>query len=207
MYVQIFRTATLGVALFSVGSLFAQDAQQRLAAAVMTAREETQNTRAQLQNTISTLNKLSTEPGDLRPNFEKYTDSVEKTRAAADLTRKRYDSMSADSKMYFDGWKSDLASISNPDIRKVSEKRMKAVMKDYNGVLAKLAAARQKFGPMMSDLDDFKTAMGNDLTPGGLKALSKSVKKTNKSLANGQAPVVNALLGFDALAAKLTPAR
>jgi hypothetical protein len=58
----------------------------------------------------------------------------------------------------------------------------------------------------MSDVDDFKTALGVDLTPDGLKALNKPMNKTEKSLSHFQEPLARSLAELDILAKDLTPA-
>jgi hypothetical protein len=186
-------------------SLFAQSTQDRLAASVKAAGEQFQTTRADLQNTIGALNDLGKQTGDLRPAFDKYSESIEKTRNSAGLAAKLAGTMAADSKTYFDSWKSEIEGISNPDIKKVSTKRMKAVQKQYDEVVKQLKPLPSLFNPMMSDLDDFKKALGMDLTAGGVKSLSKSMKKTNEALVDFQEPVVKGITGLDKLSADLTP--
>ena len=187
------------------GSLLAQSAQERLASSVSNAREQLQNARLDLQNTVGALNDLRTQSGDLRPAFDKYTASIEKTRNSAGLAAKLFETMSADSKNYFGAWDSEIASISNPDIQKVSTKRRKTVQKEYDRALKELKPLPGLFHPMMSDLDDFQKALGMDLTPAGLKAHSKAMNKTNKSLAAFQEPIARSLTELDKLSADLTP--
>lgn len=187
------------------GSLLAQSAQERLASSVANAREQLQNARLDLQNTVGALNELRTQSGDLRPAFDKYTASVEKTRNSAGLAAKLFETMSADSKNYFGAWESEIGSISNPDIQKVSTKRLKTVRKEYDRALKELKPLPGLFHPMMSDLDDFQKALGMDLTPAGLKAHSKAMNKTNKSLTAFQEPVARSLTELDKLSADLTP--
>jgi chromosome segregation ATPase len=195
-----FAAATLA------GSLLAQSAQESLAGSVKDAREQLQNARTDLQSTVGALNDLRNQSGDLRPAYEKYSDSIEKTRNSAALAAKLGETMSADSKTYFDSWRSEINAITNKDIQKVSTKRLKTVQKEYDNVLKQLKPLKPLFNPMMSDLDDFKKALGMDLTPGGLKAHSKAMDKTNKSLVAFQEPIVKSLVELDKLSTDLTPA-
>jgi chromosome segregation ATPase len=203
-----YRFAVTTIALCTMGSsaLLAQEAQQRLAASVQEARAEIQSARAQIQNTVGVLNEMEAQKeGDLRPIYEKYSTSVAETRKATESARARYDKMMGESQQYFTAWKDEIAGIQNPSIRKASEKRYKQVQKQYDQVLKKLGAATPKYGPMNSDLEDFRKALGMDLTPGGLQSLKGSLKKTNKSVAAAQGPIIDSLLSFDQLAADLTP--
>jgi hypothetical protein len=202
------RTASLAAlaAMALAGSMLAESAQERLATSVKDAKEQMQNARTDLQNTVGALNELRNQTGDLRPAYEKFSESIEKTRGSAGLASKLFDTMSADSKTYFDGWRSEISGISNKDIQKVSSKRMNTVQEQYNDALKQMKPIPPLFYPMMSDLDDFKKALGMDLTPAGLKALSKSMNKTNKSLTNFQEPITRSLVELDKLSTDLTPA-
>jgi chromosome segregation ATPase len=205
--IRAMRTAALMVfATTLAGSLFAQTAQERLAASVKDAREQIQNASTDLQNTVGALNDLRNQTGDLRPAYDKFSESIEKTRNSAGLAAKLSETMTAESKTYFDSWQSEINAISNPDIQKVSTKRLKIVQKQYDKVLKQLKPLPPRFNPMMSDLDDFKKALGMDLTPAGLKAHSKTMNKTNKSLVAFQEPVKESLVELDKLSADLTPA-
>ncbi len=200
------RTTVMALAATTLaGSLLAQSAQERLAGSVKDARDQLQSTRADLQETVGALNDLRSQTGDLKPAFEKYSESIEKTRNSAGLAAKLAGTMSADSKTYFDSWQSEINSISNKDIQKTSSKRLKTVQKEYDNAVKQLKPLPSLFAPMMSDLDDFKKALGMDLTPAGLKAHSKAMDKTNKSLARFQEPITKSLVELDKLSADLTP--
>jgi hypothetical protein len=189
-----------------MGSLFAQTAQERLSVSVKDAREQIQSASADLKNTVGALNDLRNQTGDLRPAYDAFSESIEKTRNSAGLAAKLSETMTADSKTYFDAWQSEINAISNPDIQKVSTKRLKAVQKEYDNVLKQLKPLPTRFNPMMSDLDDFKKALGMDLTPAGLKAHSKTMNKTDKALAAFQEPITKSLVELDKLSTDLTPA-
>ena len=189
------------------GSLFAQSAQDRLVASVKDAGAQIQSTGTDLQNTIAALDALRTqESGDLRPAFDKFSESTAKTRESAGLTAKLYDTMLGDSKNYFTSWQSEIDSIANPSIKKSSAKRLATVQKQYDAVIKELQPLPPLFSPMMSDLDDLSKALGTDLTPAGIKTLAKSMDKTMKAVTKFQAPVVKAKAAIDKMSASLAPA-
>jgi septal ring factor EnvC (AmiA/AmiB activator) len=201
-------TAILAIAATALtGSLLAQSAQDRLAASVRDAGAQIQTTRVDLQNTIGALDELRNQKsGDLRAAYDKFSESTEKTRNSAGTAAKLYDTMSADSKTYFASWQSEIDAISNPDIKKASAKRLKTVQKQYDEVVKELKPIQPLFSPMMSDLDDLNKALGTDLTPAGIKALSKPMDKTKKALTKFQAPIVESMTEFDKMSASLAPA-
>jgi ABC-type transporter Mla subunit MlaD len=202
------RTATLMAlaAMVLAGSVLAQTPQERLAASVKEAREQLQSTSTDLQTTVGALNDLQKQSGDLRPAYDKFSESIAKTGNSAGLAAKLGETMAADSKAYFDSWLSEINGISNPDIRKVSTKRLNEVKKDYDQAVKEVTPLAPLFKPMMSDLEDFKSALGMDLTPDALKAHSKAMSKTTKSVAAFQEPIGKSLLALDKLSTALTPA-
>jgi hypothetical protein len=200
MAIMVIATTTLA------GSLFAESAQERLANSVRDARDQIHGTSTDLQNTVAALTELQNQSGDLVPAYEKFADSVEKTRSSAGMAAQLYATMSKNSATYFDSWASEIETISNPNIQKVSTKRLRVVQKGYAKALKQLEPIPPLFAPMMSDLDDFKTALGVDLTPEGLKALHKSVNKTEHSLSAFQQPLAKSLAELDVLFADLRPA-
>jgi hypothetical protein len=207
-WITLMRTTvvTMFVATSLAGSLLAQTAQERLAASVTENLEQMQVTHTDLQNTVGALEELRNQSGDLRPTYEKFSDSIEKTRNSSGLAAKLFGVMSADSETYFEEWRAEIDAISNPQIKKASSKRLSSVEKQYEKLLEELEPIPPLFNPLMSDLDDFKNALGMDLTPAGLEALSKAMNKTNKSLSAFQAPITGALEEFDKLASDLAPA-
>jgi hypothetical protein len=196
---------TFGLATMMAATSFAS--QDALVKSVGDALGEGQATKNQLAATMSSLNALlATKPGDdLRPAYQTYVENVEKTKKDAATTKARVDQMNADSSNYFGTWKSDNEAISNPELRKVSTKRLASVQKDYHSSLASLQAASGKFVPFLSDLTDIQTALSNDLTANGLKAAKGVFKKANKDHNEVQKEINNATAHLSATQAALSP--
>jgi len=178
----------------------AQSSEQRLATDLENAREEVEFAHAQLVITIESLNELQNrESDDLKPYYDQFAASIEETRKAGETTRRRYEALSAERKNYFAAWQNDLNGMAGKEAHRASEKRFHAVEKEYQDALKHLELANEVFAPLLTELDAFKTALAKDLSPAGLKALGKSLDQANKTLANSQAPVQNALISFNAL--------
>jgi hypothetical protein len=196
---------TFGLATMMAATSFA--GQEALVKSVGDALTEGNATKGQLAATMTSLNTLlATKPGDdLRPAYQAYVENVDKTKQAAGVTKARVDQMNGDSSNYFSTWKSDNASISNPDLKKVANKRLDSVQKDYRSSLASLQLASGKFAPFISDLTDIQTALSNDLTANGLKAAKGVFKKANKDHAAVQKEIDNAVHHLSATQASLSP--
>ena len=178
----------------------AQSTEQRLTTDLESARADVEYAHAQLLITIESLNELQNrESDDLKPYYDQFAASIEETRKVSETTRRRYETLSAERKNYFAAWQNDLNGMADKEAHRASEKRLHAVEKEYQDALKHLEIANEVFAPLLTELDAFKTALAKDLSPAGLKALGKSLDQANRTLANSQAPVQNALIAFNAL--------
>ena len=184
----------LGAALIQPQPVKAESAQTRLAASIGEIRTETVRTRDQLQATVNALNALvKQKKGDLQPTYKAYTSEVLQTHAAADWTASRISSMQNASKEYFGGWQTEVASITNESLRKNAQKRLDAVRKSYDKSLTSLKEASEKFKPFLSDLDDIQKTLANDVTPGGVKSVRRTVDSANWNMKKVRSSVADAI--------------
>lgn len=180
--------------------------QEQLAAAVSEASAEALRTRDQLQTAVDSLNQLVRQKsGDLRPAYDDFGAQVAGTRAAAETTARRADSMRSRAEQYFGGWQGEIERISNPKIRKTAEKRLASSRKSYDSVLASLDSASESFKPLLSDLGDIQTALSNDLTAGGLKAIKPIVREANSYFRKVNESINNSIRQFGKLQTSLAP--
>jgi hypothetical protein len=195
---------SLGLAMLMAATSNA--GQEALVKSVSDALNEVNATKAQLAETMRSLNALqAAKPGsDLRPAYQAYVANVEKTKQAAATTRQRVDEMNADSANYFSSWKADNDKISNEQIRTTATHRLEQVQKEYTSSVASLSAAASKFRPFLSDLSDIQTALSNDLTAKGLKAAQGVFAKANADDAEVQKEIDMAIQHLSATKADLS---
>ena len=157
-----------------------QASQEQLAQSIRDAHVETTRTSEQLKATLSAITALTKQKsGDLRPAYNTYCAEVAKTEGAATWTRTRVQWMGSDGRQYFQNWQTTVSAIANESLRKKSQKRLDAVQASYNKVEASLKTAGDKFKPFLSDLGDIQKALAADVTPGGVKAVSSTVRSAN----------------------------
>ena len=158
-------------------------ARTKLASSIKDIRIETTATRDQLKTAVSALDALTKQKkGDLKPSYDAFVAEVKKTHDAADQTASRVGNMDTSSKDYFGAWQIEIAGISNESLRKNAQKRLEAVRKSYDNVIASLRQATVEFKPFLSDLDDVQKALANDTTIGGINA----IRGTAKSATSGE---------------------
>jgi ABC-type transporter Mla subunit MlaD len=179
--------------------------QQKLYESVGEALQETRNTRQQLAATVDSLAKLQMTTGDLRPAFDDYVQNVEKTKADAERTRRRYEAMNSNSAAYFGGWRDTIGGISNERVKKTSLKRLTAVNKDYVKAINRLRRAGSYFTPYLSDLSDIQSALSQDLTSKGMEATKKIAKRAEKKHIKVRNELMGAIQQLEKLEANLKP--
>ena len=169
---------TLGlVTLLAVAT---QANQEQLASSIKDARVEATRAADQLKSTLNTLNALTKQKeGDLRTAYNAFAANVPKTEAAAAWTSTYVKWMAADGQQYFKNWQKTVDGIANEGLRKKSQKRLDDVRKSYGKVEASLIAAGETFKPFLSDLNDVRKALANDVTAGGVKAIKSTVSSAN----------------------------
>jgi len=168
----------LGVGLLTSTAFGAS--QQELAASIKEARTEATRTHGQLEATLSALNALTKQKeGDLRPAYNAFAAEIPKTEAAANSTRTRVKWMGGEGQKYFEGWQKDVDSIANESLRKKAQQRLDGVKKSYDKVAVELTKGAEKFTPFLSDLNDIKKTLANDVTPSGVKAIRSTVSSAN----------------------------
>jgi chromosome segregation ATPase len=140
---------------------------------------------AQVDATLKSLSALTTQDsGDLRTGFKHYTDDVDKLNKMAESARSRAVAMREKSTEYVQSWQKESAGITNPDVKQVSEARQAAAKADFEKVAAKAEETRAAYAPFVQDLTDIRTAVSNDLTPGGIKAIKPIA---DRAIQEGQA--------------------
>jgi len=186
-----------GIVALSLGMLTSTArgaSQQQLASSISDARGESIRTHDQLNSTLQALNALTKQSsGDLRPAYDAFAAEIPKTEAAAQTTRTRLQWMQGDGQKYFEGWQTDINTISNESLRKKAQKRLNSVKKSYDNVAEELKEAGEKFNPFLSDLKDVQKTLANDVTQGGVKAVRSTVRSANWNYKSVNASIGDAL--------------
>jgi len=138
---------------------------------------------AQLTETMAFLNNLVERPqADLRPQFEKFSTALDQLQALAKDVNDKATDMQAKGQDYFKAWDQQLATIKNEDIRTRSAKRQQEVAAKFQTMNGDYQEAKTAFKPLMSNLQDIKTYLSNDLTANGIASIKKTVAQANQEV-------------------------
>jgi len=198
--------ATLGLTILTAAISHAAG-QESLLKSVNDALAEVNATKAQLGETMKSLNALqAVKPGnDLRPEYQAYVHNVDQTKQAAAMTKHRVEQMNADSANYFSSWKADNEKIVNDQVRKMSTQRLEQAQAEYASSVANLSSAATKFSPFLSDLNDIQIALSNDLTAKGINAARGVFAKANTDHAEVEKDIDMAIQHLTASREALAP--
>ncbi|HVO45896.1 MAG TPA: DUF2959 family protein [Steroidobacteraceae bacterium] len=149
------------------------------AADAVTALQQRMTTgEQQMDSTVTTLVDLVNQrQGDLRPQYQKFRDSVDKLEAQVKKGRSERAAVTTQADAYFAKWEQDTKTLQNEDIRQVAASRRETVKASFDKINGEFNAAKPVFESLMRDLGEIKQALDFDLTPGGTTAMKPVVAK------------------------------
>ncbi len=124
--------------------------------------------RTQIDQTLASLGEvMNASPERLRPTYGKYSKDVDRLRADAVETKKRFQSMKTKKNDYIAVWGREQGRVSDPELRQLGDSRRSEVRANLDRVIESLTVATETFDPFLSNLGDVQKVLGNDLTPAG----------------------------------------
>jgi len=164
--------------------------------------------RTQIDQTLTSLGDLmNASPERLRPSFSKYSKDVDRLRADAVQTKKRFKSMKTKRNGYLVAWEKEAGQVRDPELRQVGEARRSDVKANLDRVVESLTVANETFDPFLNNLGDVQKVLGNDLTPAGqlLVANTAVVQGANDKGARVAQSIDVALAALSNVAGQLSP--
>jgi hypothetical protein len=152
---------------------------------------------AQVDITGAALDDL-VRPGqaDVKKAFNQYTSNVSKMEDLEKRFSKHAETMRVQGKEYFEEWRTEGDTYTNPQIQALSEQRRA----ELSAVFAKISEAsvgvRGSLAAYMSDIREIQNYLSNDLTPKGIQAITPTARqavKDGESLKDAMYPVLFAI--------------
>lgn len=165
-------------------------------------------TRGQIEKTLVSLNGLMTAPPDgLRAAYEEYTKDTDEIAQQAVTVDEESRQLRQRSDEWLAGWKTSHADVQDPELRALSERRRAQALERIQNIDRSLMEAREAFAPFVSNLQDVKKVVGNDLTPNGVAAVSGTavVQNANRSGAAVARALAVTIVDLQVLTQTLTP--
>jgi hypothetical protein len=133
-----------------------------------------------IDTTLTNLNDMVNNPGDLAAQFKKYTASVADLESSAKNVEGKVASMRGKGNEYFNAWDAQTAQIKNEDIKQRSAARKAEMQHKFTDIRMNYTKATEQFKPFLADLKDIQTALATDLTVGGVNSIKGAADKANK---------------------------
>jgi chromosome segregation ATPase len=187
MIMKIFRQSVVlavAAALISGCSSPSYEKAASTSTSLQRAAEVIDQSNAQIEMVLAALSDLVTTPSaDVETQFQTYTSLMEGLQSLSNHVREEASHMQTAGAAYFQTWDEELAKIQNEDIRARSTERKNEVSTRFERVRASYREATAHFEPFMSDLEDIHTALGTDLTAGGLASIKDVLDKAKRDAA------------------------
>ena len=122
--------------------------------------------------TLTALDDLVNKPSpDLKPQFERFSTSLDRLVAASARAQKAAEVADKKSAEYFRNWDKETSEIKYEAVREQSVSRKTDVSNEFNTVNERYRQNQAVIEPLISYLQDIRTALGTDLTLGGVQSV------------------------------------
>ncbi len=122
--------------------------------------------------TLASLDNLVNQPGpDLRPQYARYSHSLDRLVAASKRAEKSAEEAKQRSAEFFESWDKKTADIKYEAVRDQSVSRKTQVSDEFNTVNSRYRENQAVIDPLISYLQDIRTALSTDLTMGGIQSV------------------------------------
>lgn len=152
---------------------------------------------AQIDATGASLEALtSPELPKTQEAFETFSDNVSEMESLGKALIKHTDEMSARGKDYFDEWKKQGNTYTNPQIQQISEARMAELNAVFRKISGSSVGVKSAFMAYLSDIREIQRYLSNDLTDKGIASITPVARKAiteGDNLKNSLIPVISSL--------------
>jgi len=124
---------------------------------------------------------IETASTDPKPAFKEFDEQVDLVSASAAKARTNLDTAQTEGARLFEEWTKHLDTITDPDIRKASEKRRDDLTKALSGVSDEATPALKDLEAYVASVKDVRAYLSQDLTPAGIDSISSKAKSLGKS--------------------------
>jgi len=180
---------------------------EKTGAGITEYREEIFKGKQAIDATMQSLGQImATANTDPRQAFQQYTKDVANLESATAKIRKRSQELKAKGELYFKQWQQELATVQNPEIRKVSEDQKAKMQATFDNIQKHADPLRAEMDPWLSDLRDLRTYLSNDLSVSGIDAAKSLFDKTQSKGAEIQKSMDALVSELNNVSTAMTPA-
>lgn len=145
---------------------------------LQTMDSDIQSAIRQLDDTGRSLdNLMSVSQSDLNKVFDTYSDNVLQIASVEEKFARHAAEMTSRGTDYFEEWQKEGTEYKNPRIQQLSDQRRAALGKIYDKIAENSIGVNEAFKTYVSDVEEIKAFLSNDLTAKGISAIAPTSQK------------------------------
>lgn len=147
----------------------------KAASSLQVMQDNSSKARAQIDTVLSSLDKLmEASPANLRETYDRYDKDVKQMNEYADHMRENDADLRKNGNDYLAQWQRDTSKVSDPELRSLSEQRREEIVRSSQNMRSTVTEAAGSFDAFLSNINDIRKVMGNDLTETGQSDLRRT---------------------------------
>ena len=181
------------------------DSQQAAALAARNVGSDIRATENQIDVTLSSLRAVvssSQEPSQVA--FDRFSDDVDMMRAQALSVDKSVADMRKEGQTYLANWATAHGNIQNQELRQASEERRRAILDRLQSMDESYNRSDAPLDAFIRNLEDVRTALGNDFTEMGVSTVSRTTVLKNAESNAAKAKIALKRMHADSVALENT---
>jgi Protein of unknown function (DUF2959) len=147
---------------------------------IQATADQVERARGRLDVALAALNLLVNNPSNMPAQYATFTSTVADLQTSAKYVAAKIKSMRTKGTEYFKNWDEQAAQIQNEHIKSRSVARKQEMQNRFTKITMSSTTLGDSYRPLMADLQDIQTALGTDLTVGGIAAIQDDAKKANQ---------------------------
>jgi hypothetical protein len=166
------------VAISACSSTTGMQRSENVQASMKTVDNDIKLIVVQLDAIGSSLNEL-TKPGqaDVKQAFNLFSKNTSEIKKMQKDFAKHSSEMEANGKAYFKEWNKNTETYDNPEIQQRSEERRAELARTYDKIAQNNVGVKEAFKTYVSEVNQIERFLSNDLTSGGIDAISTTSNK------------------------------
>jgi anion-transporting ArsA/GET3 family ATPase len=160
--------------------------KQETAENLIEMKQTVAETRAQVDKTLGSLNTLMVAPApQLAQAYSTYAKDVEKLSDNVKEVKEQSREVNESSGKWVAAWQNSYDEVQDVQLKSLSEERRQQLIASLDRINTSSRLTRDALEPLIRNLQDVKTVLGNDLTPRGIDQVASTdiVQRANE---NGQ---------------------
>ncbi|MCP4986688.1 MAG: DUF2959 domain-containing protein [Colwellia sp.] len=147
------------------------------------AKESQQDAQQQFKSALEEMTALINFDGaDLQEQFDVTSEQYQESKEAAEEVSLRIEKIEDVSEALFDEWQSEIAEISNANLKRQSKTKLKETQRRYNSLIRSMHKAESKMAPVLTALKDNTLFLKHNLNAKAVGALQGEMISIEKDV-------------------------